>query len=349
MVGAVVLDRHGNPAAEDFHAAWGGPHAEALALARAGHAARGGTLYVTLEPCVHEGKTPPCTDAVLRSGIARVVVAGHDPTSAAGGGLERLRAAGLEVEVLGGSLGEQEARLNRRWRCWATRGRPWITAKAAVSLDGRIATRTGQSKWITGAAARTRGHELREEHDAILVGVGTVLADDPHLDRKLGLNPVDRWLRVVLDSRLRTPLDAAIVRDRPESTLVVHTAAAPARQRQALATAGVRLLEVDADRRGWVRLEPMLLRLAQEPIAAVLVEGGASVHGAFADAGLIDETAFYIAPMILGGDAPAAVAGAGVAELGQARRLSVESVARCGDDVEIRAVVREGSDVHRTG
>jgi diaminohydroxyphosphoribosylaminopyrimidine deaminase/5-amino-6-(5-phosphoribosylamino)uracil reductase len=348
MVGAVVVDRAGTFAGEGCHRAWGREHAETAALTAASGRARGGTLYVTLEPCTHHGQTPPCADAVIAAGISRIVIATRDPNPAAGGGVERLRAAGLEVEV--GLLGDRADRLNRRFRRWAVDRRPWVTLKAAVSLDGRIATHTGRSQWITSEPARRRALELREEHDAILVGVGTVLADDPRLTRRLGLNPVERFLRVVLDSHLRTPVTARIVAEDPSSTVLAHTADAPSLRRLALAESGVRLLEVAADDDGRVDLSAVLAALAAEPAAAVLVEGGSEVAGSFVDAGLVDEVVLMMAPILIGGRAaPAAVGGRGVTELADAARLSIERVTRRGDDLELVAVRPEEVDVHRAG
>jgi len=348
MVGAVVVTSDGRLVGEGFHARYGGPHAEVEALAVAGASARGGTLVVTLEPCSHHGKTPPCTEAILEAGVRRVVIAMRDPNTEAGGGLERLRGAGLEV-VLGPCEGAAR-KLNRRWLRWASQHRPWVTLKAAATLDGRIATRTGHSRWISGEAARTRSLELREEHDAILVGAGTVAEDDPRLTRRLGLNPCRHWLRVVLDSRLRTPESSNIVRESPETTLLVHTAEAPSACRRRLAKAGVRLLEVEDDGRGRVAVGPLLRRLAAEPIAALLVEGGGEVHGSFIDCEAVDEAVVFLAPTIVGGkDARPVVAGLGCATLDGALRLRFESANRCGEDLEIRAVRAEESDVHRDG
>ncbi len=346
MVGALVVDTAGEPIAEAWHRACGEAHAEAEALAEAGGRARGGTLYVTLEPCAHHGRTPPCTEAVIASGVRRVVVASRDPNPTAAGGLARLTAAGLEVEV--GVLAEQADRLNRRFRRWAVSGRPWVTLKTAVSLDGRIATRTGDSQWITGEASRRRSLELREEHDAILVGVGTVLADDPRLTRRLGLNPVDRFTRIVLDTTLRTPTGAAVVLERPGSALLVHTSAAAEDRRERLREAGARLLEVPAGPDGRIALPPLLAALACEPIAALLVEGGGEVAGAFVDAGLVDEAVVFMAPILIGGrDALPAVAGRGAGVLADATRLALEHVERRGDDLELIAVRPEETDVHR--
>ena len=347
MVGAVVVDPTGRVVGEGHHARCGGPHAEVMALREAGQQADGGSLFVTLEPCTHHGRTPPCVKAILEAGIRRVVIAMRDPNSPASGGLDQLRAEGVDA-FIGGET-ERARILNRRWLTWAQERRPWVTMKAATSLDGRIATRTGQSKWITGEAARHRGLELREEHDAILVGVDTVIADDPRLTRRLGLNPTTSWLRIVLDSRLRTPVDASVIRSHPEQTLIVHTPDAPHESRLRLAEAGVHLMEINADASARVELHQLLESLARRDIAALLVEGGATIHGSFVDAGLVDEAVFFVAPMLIGGPGPAAVAGRGVADLELAPRLQFESVNRHGNDLEIRAIRAEDGDVHRAG
>ena len=344
MVGAVVLDRDGARVGEGHHAVCGGPHAEVVALAEAGGRARGGTVVVTLEPCAHHGRTPPCVEAILAAGIRRVVIGIADPSREAGGGAERLRAEGVEV-VEGVEVGSGRI-LNRRWLRWARTRRPWVSAKAAVSLDGRIATRTGRSQWITGEAASHRGLELREEHDAIVVGVGTVLADDPRLTRRLGLNPGDGWRRIVLDSRLRTPSDAVVVTTDPELTVIAHTDEAPGDDRRRLAAAGVELVELPADDRGRVDPTALLDHLGERSLSALLVEGGAAVHGSFFDADLVDEIFLFMAPMVIGGEAPAAVAGRGVAELEAAPRYVFESVEGHDEDLELHALRPEDADVH---
>ena len=344
MVGAVVLDSEGLLIGEGWHASCGGPHAEIVALGEAGDRAHGGTLYVTLEPCAHHGKTPPCVDAILAAGMRRVVFAIPDPNVAATGGADRLRVEGIEVHEGPGAGGAKL--LNRRWLHWAQHRRPWVTLKASISLDGRVATREGQSQWITGPTARGRGLELREEHDATLVGVGTILADNPRLTRRLGLNPTGSWRRIVLDSRLRTPSDAAVVRQQPETTLIVHTADAAREDRRRLSTSGVELTELAARDGGGIDLIALLESLGQLEIAALLVEGGPTVHGSFADDDLIDELVFFVAPVLIGGDAPAAVAGRGFAGLDMARRFRFESVDDRGADLEIRAVRPEDENAH---
>ncbi len=347
MVGAVVLDTAGRLAGEGWHGAYGGPHAEIVALGKAGDRARGGTLYVTLEPCAHHGKTPPCVDAILSAGVRRVVFAHPDPTVVASGGANRLRAEGVEVRE--GPGAEQARILNRRWLRWARHKRPWVTMKAAVSLDGRVATGQGHSQWITGEAARERGLELREEHDAILVGIGTILADNPRLTRRLGLNPVSGWRRIVLDSRLRLPSDADVIGSEPAAVLVAHTARAREDDRRRLLDLGVGLVEVDEDEAGRVDLRALLRELAKHEVSALLVEGGPTVHGSFADDDLVDEVILFVAPFLVGGNGLPAVAGKGIPTLEMARRLRFESVRRHGEDLEISAVRPEEDDVHGAG
>ena len=347
MVGAVVLDPEGRLVGEGFHARCGGPHAEIVALREAGDRARGGSLIVTLEPCAHHGRTPPCVDAILSAGIRRVVAAMREPNPVAGGGLDLLRAEGVDAGV--GVDSDRARALNRRWLTWVQERRPWVTLKAAVSLDGRIATRTGQSKWITGEPARRRSLELREEHDAIVVGINTVLADNPLLTRRLGLNPGESWTRVVLDSRLRTPTAAQVVQTSPEQTLIAHTSEAALTDRQRLEKSGVQLVEIGAGADGRVELHHLLEHLARRDVAALLVEGGSAVHGSFADAGLVDEAVFFIAPLLIGGSGPSAVAGRGVADLELATRLRFEGIERHGADLELRAIRPEDEDVHGSG
>ena len=347
MVGAVVLDPEGRLVGEGFHARCGGPHAEIVALREAGDRARGGSLIVTLEPCAHHGRTPPCVDAILSAGISRVVAAMREPNPVAGGGLDLLRAEGVDAGV--GVDSDRARALNRRWLTWVQERRPWVTLKAAVSLDGRIATRTGQSKWITGEPARRRSLELREEHDAIVVGINTVLADNPLLTRRLGLNPGESWTRVVLDSRLRTPTAAQVVQTSPEQTLIAHTSEAALTDRHRLEKSGVQLVEIGAGADGRVELHQLLEHLARRDVAALLVEGGSAVHGSFADAGLVDEAVFFIAPLLIGGSGPSAVAGRGVADLELATRLRFEGIERHGADLELRAVRPEDEDVHGSG
>jgi len=299
-----VLVRDGRIVGRGRTATGGRPHAEAIALRQAGAAARGATAYVTLEPCAHHGRTPPCADALVAAGVARVVVAIADPDPRVdGGGFATLRAAGVAVTVGPGAEAAQEiaagflSRIRRRL--------PFVTLKLATSLDGRIATASGASRWITGAAARQHAHALRARYDAILVGVGTALADDPALTCRTpglgGRSPV----RVVLDGGLRLPLDGALARTAGEvPTWVV---ARPDAVDPGLAALGVEILHAPADQAGRPDLSDALVALADRGIGRVLVEGGAAVARSLIGGGLVDELRWYRAPMVLGGDGRAAV------------------------------------------
>ncbi|HEX6202552.1 MAG TPA: bifunctional diaminohydroxyphosphoribosylaminopyrimidine deaminase/5-amino-6-(5-phosphoribosylamino)uracil reductase RibD [Thermoanaerobaculia bacterium] len=331
MVGAVVVAADGEVVGEGWHAAVGGAHAEAVALAAAGGRARGGTLCVTLEPCNHHGRTPPCTEAILAAGIARVVVCHRDPNRAvAGGGIERLREAGVEV-VSGGPV-EAALRLNLRFVVPALLGRPQVTLKWAMSLDGRIATAAGESQWISSPAGRRWALALREEHDAVLVGSGTALADDPRLDRRLGLAGRP-GVRVVLDRRLRLP-PAARMLAVPGPVLVYAAATAPGRRRKALESHEAEVVVLDEPAPAAV-----LADLARRGVQSVLVEGGAEVAAAFVAAGTWDRVAAVVAPKLLGGTrAPGPIGGAGVAALAEVPRLVGLVARRRGPDVVLDAL-----------
>jgi len=309
-VGAVLV-RDGVVVGEGFHERAGAPHAEAVALGQAGPAARGATCYVTLEPCAHHGRTPPCADALVAAGVARVVAAGPDPNPRVDGrGLARLRAAGIDVVV---GVGEAEARaLNRAFFTFVTAGRPHVTLKSAMTLDGRIAAWDGTSRWITGEAARAEGHRLRFLADAVLVGIGTVLRDDPALTVRLPGAPPKEPYRVVADSRLRMPPDAQVLRaGDPSRTIVAGTAPAPRRRAATLRERGARVLELPGEGRR-VDLRALLRALADLDVVAVLAEGGAELGAGLLDAGLVDRVAFFVAPRLLGGrTAPGPLGGVG--------------------------------------
>ena len=348
MVGAIVLDRVGELVGEGFHARAGEHHAEKVALDRAGASARGGTLYATLEPCSHHGRTPPCADAVIAAGIRRAVIAMEDPDpKVAGSGIARLRAAGVEVEVSSEAKvkadpeGDAARHLNRFYLKHRSTGLPWVTVKFGSSLDGRISTTAGESRWITGEAARQEGHRLRQRHDAILVGAGTIVADDPELTNRL-LGAVRQPLRVVLDSTLRIPRAAKVLDQRQARTLVVTTERAPQTARATIGAAAEVATVTAAGPQQRVDLNRVLELLGARDIISVLVEGGAEVNGAFFDADLVDGVAAFLAPLVIGGRAaPAAVGGEGVIRLADAHRLTNLVVRRIGDDLLI-----EG-DVHR--
>ena len=335
MVGGVVLDAAGDLAGEGYHVRAGEPHGESLALAQAGKRARGGTLYVSLEPCAHHGRTPPCAEAVLAAGIRRVVVALTDPDPRVdGAGIEQLRAAGVEVLV---GVEEGAARhLNRFYLKHRQTATPYVTAKFAMSLDGRIATAGGESRWITGEPARAEGQRLRHIHDAVLVGIGTVVADDPELtDRRPGAGR--QPLCVVVDSTLRIPLISKLLTDgRAARTLVATTKSAEAGAVAVVESMGAEVARMPETSGGQVDLDALMRLLASREIISVLAEGGPRLLGALFDAGLVDAVVAFVSPRVIGGaGAPPAVAGSGVATLAGAHRLSNLEVAYAGDDLMI--------------
>jgi diaminohydroxyphosphoribosylaminopyrimidine deaminase/5-amino-6-(5-phosphoribosylamino)uracil reductase len=333
LVGAVVV-RDGRVVGEGWHQRYGEAHAEVNALAAAGDAARGATIYVTLEPCSHHGKTPPCTDAVLRAGVRRVVAAMTDPfPQVAGRGAALLRSAGVEVEV---GAGEAEARrLNAPYLKLLATGRPYVHAKWAMTLDGKIATRTGDSKWISGEAARHRVHALRGRMDAIVVGIGTVLADDPLLTAR---PPGPRIpVRVVLDSLGRLPAASQLARTASETPVLVVTTGAEAPE---LRAAGCEVLGVAAVG-GRPDLGALLDELGRRRMTNVLVEGGSEVLGNFLDAGAIDEVHVFIAPRLAGGAAARSPLGAvGVERIADASSLAEWRVELIERDVYLHGRVR---------
>jgi len=341
MVGAVVVS-DGEIVGEGYHERAGGPHAEVVALAAAGARSRGATIYVTLEPCSYHGRTPPCARAVIDAGIRRVVAALVDPNPRVSGrGLDALRAAGVEVaETI---LTDHAERQNRAFVAAMRLGRPHVTLKAAMTLDGRIADRHGESKWITGDGARAAPHRLRSESDAIVVGVGTVLRDDPALTVRLERPWPREPYRVVLDTRARTPVAARLIAAGTKSRALVITGGDtdPARI-AALTAAGATVVPVGS-RDGRVDPRAALAALAEREVRAVLVEGGGEVHGAFVDAGLVDRVAVFIAPRLMGGrEATPSIGGLGLS-LADALRLGALEVSRFGDDLLIEADVPPGA------
>lgn len=344
-VGAVLV-RDGVVVGEGHTMPPGGAHAEIVALRQAGERARGATLYVTLEPCAHYGRTPPCCDALVAAGIARAVIAVRDPFPEVNGrGIRCLRAAGVEVEI--GLEVDAAVQINAGFFKRVRSGLPGVTAKFAVSLDGKIATHTGHSHWITGPDARREAHRLRDTHDAILVGIGTVLADNPRLTTRLpdnvtGAGGAHHPVRVVLDSRARCPLDSAMLdRSLPGRTLVLVGSDVPVERVRALSGAGAEVVPLPAHD-GRLDPEGALRHLASRGINSVLVEGGSQVHGSLLDAGLVDRIVAFVAPVIIGGaGAPSPIGGLGASTMGDALRLSDIDVQQCGDDVMIRGRIRD--------
>jgi diaminohydroxyphosphoribosylaminopyrimidine deaminase/5-amino-6-(5-phosphoribosylamino)uracil reductase len=299
MVGCVIVNG-GRVVGQGCHEKFGEPHAEPNALRAAGRRARGATAYVTLEPCGHFGKTPPCTDALIQAGVRRVVAAMKDPNPlVAGKGTRLLRAAGIAVEV--GLLGDEAAALNAPFITFHTKKRPYVILKWAQSIDGKIATRTGDSKWITALESRAAAHALRARVDAIIVGVGTVIADDPELTARLA-PPKRSAARIVLDPHLRTPLGARVVRTARRTTTIIVVGNRPsARKSNRLGGAGCEVLSIATDKNG-IRLPVLLKCLRDRGMTNVLVEGGGRTLGAFVQAGLADEAWIFVAPTLIGGE-----------------------------------------------
>jgi diaminohydroxyphosphoribosylaminopyrimidine deaminase / 5-amino-6-(5-phosphoribosylamino)uracil reductase len=332
LVGCVVVDVNGEVVGEGFYVYEGVKHAETLALEQAGGRARGATAYVTLEPHAHTGRTPPCTEALINAGVARVVSTIEDPNPLVRGrGFARLKEAGVEVTV--GVLAREASRLNEKYIHALRTGRPFVHLKLACSLDGRIATRTGNARWISSPESRERAHALRHETDAILVGAGTATVDDPLLTDRSGLPRRRPLLRVVLDERLQLGPRSQLARTARESPVVVFTSEdADASKAAALEECGVEVFGLTGGGRD---LAAVLGELNRREVQGLLVEGGSGVAGAFLRAGLVDKASFLIAPLILGGDALGAIGGEGAPTVAEATRLRDVETRRHGDDVEI--------------
>jgi diaminohydroxyphosphoribosylaminopyrimidine deaminase/5-amino-6-(5-phosphoribosylamino)uracil reductase len=347
LVGAVIVNA-GRIVGQGWHRQAGTPHAEIHALAQAGELAKDATIYVTLEPCSHYGRTGPCADALIQAGVKKVVVALTDPNPlVAGNGINRLRAAG--IEVVEGVLAPEAAKLNEVFIKWIVTGMPWGVLKTAISLDGKIAAYTGHSKWITGLAAREHVHKLRDTYDGILVGIGTVLADNPELTTRLpegGQNPV----RIIVDSMARTPLNAKIVTDGQAQTIIATSREAPADRVAALSSRGIEVLTLEQTPTG-INLRQLFKILGERRITSILIEGGATINASVLTANLIDKVHCFIAPKIIGGiNAPSPVGGMGIPAVDQAIMLEDITSESIGTDILITGYIagREGHDVYRT-
>jgi len=339
-VGAVIV-KNGALIAEGYHEGAGKPHAEAVALTKAGKEAEGATLYVTLEPCDHYGRTPPCTQAIIAAKVKRVVVGTVDPNPIVNGrGVARLKEAGIEVTV--GVLESEAKELIAPFAKFITRQIPFVTLKLAMSADGKIATRAGESKWLTGELARRFAHKLRHEHDAVMVGVGTVLTDDPQLNVRLVRGKVKQPIRVVVDSQGRTPPSARVIRSAGSPCIIATTGRAPTERIEQLRREGAEVWVLPADPNGRVDLSELLRRLAQRGVVSVLVEGGSELAWSFLKRRLIDRVILFIAPLLIGGrDAVPAIGGEGFEKLSDAVRLSEIKFRKLGDDFVLMANVGE--------
>jgi diaminohydroxyphosphoribosylaminopyrimidine deaminase / 5-amino-6-(5-phosphoribosylamino)uracil reductase len=341
MVGAVVV-KDGRVIGEGITQPPGREHAEVMALeAATGHTA-GATMYVSLEPCCHHGRTPPCTDAIVSAGISRVVIASDDPTpKAAGRGPGILRDEGVRVDFVDGQIGEAARILNQPFRKHARTGRPLVIFKSAMTLDGKVATRTGDSQWISGEASRARAHRWRAESDAVAVGIGTALVDDPRLTARIE-GVARQPHRVVFDSEARLPLDSQLVKAVADLPLIVVCSRAASRTSvQALEAAGVDVIVATGENEA-ARVEHALDELGAREIQSLLLEGGPHLAGAFLEAGEIDEARMFIAPVMLGGaKAKTALEGIGVAEIAAGSRALAIETERIEDDVLVVARFKE--------
>jgi diaminohydroxyphosphoribosylaminopyrimidine deaminase/5-amino-6-(5-phosphoribosylamino)uracil reductase len=331
-VGCVIV-KDGRVVGRGWTQKGGRPHAETEALARAGAAAQGATAYVSLEPCSHHGRTPPCADALIAAGVARVVAAMQDPDPrVSGAGIARLRETGIAVET--GLYAQEAAELNAGFFNRIQLGRPLVTLKLATSLDGRIATSTGESRWITGSAARERAHLLRATHDAVLVGTGTASADDPQLSCRLPGLEDHSPVRVVLDRHLRLPATLRLFTEAASVPTWVATLGASDPVRQAvLADQGVKIVAVDPASTGEIDLAALLRRLGDEGLTRLLVEGGGRIAAALLRGGLVDRLVWMRAPCIIGGDGIPAIAALGFGDLARAPRFILVSSETAGGDV----------------
>jgi diaminohydroxyphosphoribosylaminopyrimidine deaminase / 5-amino-6-(5-phosphoribosylamino)uracil reductase len=347
LVGAVVA-RDGTPISEGWHARAGGDHAEVAALKDAGEAARGATMYVTMEPCNHHGRTPPCTDAVLRSGISRVVVGHLDPDPRMRGkSVEILRKAGVEVEVLDDSACERQ---NEQFMHFMRTGRPFVHLKLAATLDGRIAAAGGDSRWVTGEGARLRAHQLRAEAGAVLVGIGTVRADDPVLTARGLPEEPPRMTRVVLDPQLTICSNSRLARTASETPVVIFCdeRALDGREK-ALEDLGVEVVGAPRSSEG-LDLHYVLQELGQRGIRGLLVEGGGETAARFVGGRLADKITLFYAPKLVGSEGVPMIGALRVTKMAEALRFSISNVETVGEDVAVTLYpAREEDHVHRAG
>ncbi len=342
LVGCVITTLQGEVIGEGFYVYEDVKHAETLALEQAGGTARGATAYVSLEPHAHFGKTPPCTDALIASGIKRLVAPLEDPNPMVSGrGFDHLRSAGLQVSS--GLMAREAKKLNEKYFHFMKTGRPFLHLKLATSIDGKIATRTGDSRWITGEESRARAHELRQEYDVILIGAGTALADNPLLTDRSGKPRRRPLTRVVLDERLQTNPESRLVQTAKEAPVLIFTSqSAETRKAEVLQMRGVEIVWDSFKGRD---LLAVMEELGKRSFQSVLIEGGATVAGNLIDSGLVDKVTFFLAPVIIGGrDAPSVIGGHGAERLIDALNLvDVEMVQR-GRDIEVTAYPAEARD-----
>ncbi|MBI5184052.1 MAG: bifunctional diaminohydroxyphosphoribosylaminopyrimidine deaminase/5-amino-6-(5-phosphoribosylamino)uracil reductase RibD [Nitrospinae bacterium] len=341
IVGAIIVN-DSVVVGRGYHKKGGDPHAEINALRDAGEMAKGGTLYVNLEPCCHYGKTPPCTTAIIKSGIERVVIGMRDPNRLVSGrGIEELRSAGIRIEV--GILEERCRKINEIYVKYITTGRPFIIMKVASSLDGKIATCTGESRWITCKGSREVVHKMRGEVDAVMVGLGTIIKDDPQLTVRMGEDGIKDPKRIILDSSLNIPLKSKVLTmDSRSDTIIVTTEMGDSERIKILEGMGVRVLMVDGkDQR--VDLDRLMVRLGEMEVTSVLIEGGAEVYASALETGIVDKIILFLSPKIIGGvNAPGIVGRRGIESLDEAIPVKDIHIQQIGDDIMIEGYLRGG-------
>jgi len=329
MVGAVLV-KNGEVVGEGYHAKAGEAHAEVLSIREAGEGAEGATLYLNLEPCIHYGKTPPCAPAVIEAGVRRVVVGMEDPNPLVRGrGLETIKKAGLDVKV--GVLERECQRLNEAFCKYILKKEPFVILKVAATFDGKIATRDGESKWISGEASRRLVHRLRDQVDGVVVGINTILKDDPMLTTRIkgGRNPY----RIILDSRLRIPEEAKVIEISPSKTIIATTGLAEKEKINKLEKRGIQILTLESNQ-GRVDLRHLLTKLGEMEMISLLVEGGTQINGSFLDEGLIDKILFFLSPKLIGDNQAFGIfGGRGVANLKEAFSLHEIRAKRVGEDI----------------
>ncbi len=337
LVGAVIV-RDGEVVGRGYHKRAGTPHAEVNAIQNAGDKTRGAEIYVTLEPCNHQGRTPPCTEAVIRAGLRRVVIGMPDPNpGVAGGGVAYLQSRGLAV--VSGILEDECRKINRPFIKLVTEGQPWVIMKAGLSLDGGIAAADGRPGWITNEKSRRYSHRLRDQADAILVGIGTALNDDPSLTTRLPGAGHQDPLRVVLDSYLRLPPEARMLAQQSAAdTLIFCAAGADADKKESLTAAGAEIVELTADEHGRPDLQAMLRKLGGRGISSLLVEGGSKIHTSFLSQGLVDQANLFYGPLFMGGDAVPLAGPLGLGTVDEAPRLREINCRRFDNDVMIEGI-----------
>ena len=342
MVGALLV-KGGRKVGEGYHAKAGGPHAEVVALGKAGRKAKGATLYLNLEPCTHYGKTPPCAPAVIEAGVKRVVIGMKDPNPLVNGtGVKALRRAGLDVEI--GILEKECQRLNEAFCKYIVNREPYVILKAAATLDGKIATRNGESQWMTGEASRHFVHKLRDQVDGVAVGIGTVLKDDPRLTARIkgGKDPY----RIIFDGRLRIPENAKVIEILPEKTIIATTELAPRDKVERLEKKRVQVFIFDT-KEGRVNLKSCLFKLGEMGMMSLLVEGGSQINGSFLDEGLVDKILFFLSPKLIGDrDALGIFGGHGVTSLEEAIPLNQLKIRKFGEDILLEGYVRPHPPCH---